>query len=300
MLTNNQKELLKQWEDSDDTQRKEDIKNHLAENIAEIPYINYMGPTTAQDVVQRSISKYTGVENYNESSHWRGAGDFLELIISILFNGFPERAFNHGVNAGINYTLFWRAKNGDIYSSILHETLEHSGGGATNESDVPYLLNKWSSPPSSRKERLRRIIELSEIQYASYDLGLDLISSDFGNVEVDEDYVPVHERDQSNTRPLVMAQEVKYAIKQTRERAELIAMVLNNPRNENLSKSIFGIDIRKLKWLVREYIELYRDYLKSEGKLPDENYIPDYNDTSATTRDPSKLNLYHWEKQNKR
>ncbi|WP_143420989.1 hypothetical protein [Halorubrum halodurans] len=293
MLEDSQKETIADWEESN-SQDKNSVKNHLAENLAELSYIRELSPEAAEEIVEMSISKYEerkGGPNFSTSA---ATNLFLEQVMAVIFSGFSEKAFNYAVNSGVESSLQWRAQNEDFLAKRLLAKIECTEGGDLLNSDMGLLNQQLATPPEDEEERLRRIFMINGNEILLIEKYFQqILNTDLDKIELDEDYTTIKEADNSVTRPPILVQEAKHAIKNSRERAEALSLDLANPRVD-LVRPYFGTDTRPPDWYIREYIELFRDYLNEEGILPDEEEIPSYAETAPTTQDPTRLNLKHW------
>lgn len=293
MLQDSQKETIANWE-SKKNQRKNSVKDRLAENLAELSHARELNPETAEEIVEMSISKYEERESGPNLSTSAATNRFLEQLMAVMFNGFSEKAFNYAVNSGVESSLRWRAQNDDFLAGRLLDEMECAEGGDLQDSDMGLLNQQLTEPPEDEEERLRRIFMLNGNEILLVEKYFQqILNTDLDNIDFDEDYTTIREANDSVTRPPILVQEAKHAIKSTRERAEGLSVDLANPRVD-LITPYFGTDIRPPDWYIREHIELFRDYLNGEGILPDEEEIPSYTQTAPTTQDPTRLNLKHW------
>ena len=294
MLEDSQRETIANWEESENGQNKKSVKNHLAENLAELSYIRELNPEIAEEIVEMSISKYEEREGGPNLSTSAATNRFVEQLMAVMFNGFSEEAFNYAVNSGVESSLQWRAQNDDFLAGRLLDEMECTEGGDLLDSDMGLLNQQLSAPPEGEEERLRRIFMLNGNELLLVEKYFQqILDTDLDGIDLDDDYTTIREADDSVARPPILVQEAKHAIKSSRERAEGLSLDLANPRID-LVTPYFGTDTRPPDWYIREHIELFRNYLTDEGLLPDEEEIPSYAETAPTTQDPTRLNLNHW------
>ena len=119
-----------------------------------------MSPYEAQDAVQNAIDNHVEEEYPPTSDRKEIEKELARQLISTLFNGFSEEAFNYGFNAGVNYTLEWRRSSGDLHASWLRDNLSSSKKISVLESESSPYKREYESPPDSERERRKRILLL--------------------------------------------------------------------------------------------------------------------------------------------
>ena len=302
MLKDSQKEILDNWDDAD-RKKKDRIKNHLAENLAEIPLLRKIGPNDAYDVVQDAVKKYhqsSSAEDYRyydprqTSEQAAARNDYAMWTIALLYNGLDGETINHGVNHGIKQTLLWRKDHGvKSADEILRRISLHRRESVQNNNKF-WPFNP-STPPTGDEMRLKRIFQLDGsdrlLEQQNFQVllnfGEDAIyqADSFGNILLRDDDGNYLDNSQDLLR------EAADAIEQNKNYAEKFAHILNNPQNKKLAV-IPNTDNVVPDWYIREYIYLQRDHLKSKGILPDDDALPDYD--GVPYRDPTELNFSRW------
>lgn len=289
MVDDSQVGILENWDESTETQKKKDIKERLGDDLIELRHFLKMTPYEAQDAVQNAIDDHIEEEYNHTTDRNEIEKELARQIISALFNGFSEEAFNYGFNAGVGYTLQWRSSSGDPHGLWLKDHLHSSKDLNIVESNSSPHKEEYNSPPDNEWERRKRILLLENKESVLSSGEVEkILNENIESIKPDENYEPVADRDGSSTRDdFRPVQEFYHAVKIGRERALKFSFSINYPNNfrGNISHN----------WVVRETIELHREFLKEEDQLPDEDDLPEYGDPQRAVRDPTKLNLKEWE-----
>ena len=302
MLKDSQKKILDDWDDAT-PKEKDRIKNHLAENLAEIPLLRKIGPNDAYDVVQDAVRKYQqrhSTDDYHyydprkTSEQAAARNNYAMWTIALLYNGLANEAINHGINHGIRHTLWWRKDHGVTSASEMLCSISAKSREKVQKNHKFWPFNP-STPPKGDEMRLKRIFQLDGSDRLLEPKNFEVLL-DFGEDAIDQtdsfDDILLRDGDGNYLdNPQELLREAADAIEQNKDYAERMAHILNNPRNKKLA-ILPNKDNILPDWYIREYIELNRDHLKSKGILPADDALPDYN--GVPYRDPTGLDFTSW------
>jgi hypothetical protein len=322
VLTKNQIENIKNWENIDEGKRN-NVRPKLVKIISVLPLIRELPPMEAREIVQKGVGKrvrrsygYTDEDDISDTIIDNFLEELVTDVVSILFNGASEEGiFQAGVNNGIEQTVDWWV-NHEFRGIKVSDNLERSQWGFPDTEDLEppgididrsmserntvlvdtggnYRSGFPTNPPANEVERLQRIFSIlgkHRLREQSFVEGL--IEVGIENIEVDE--IKKRNRDISDEYEIINViaddyKKAKQTIEKGKKNAKKICRGINITNNEN-----FGPDAEIPEWYQREYIELYREHLEEEGLIPDEEDMPSYSGAYPKIPHPARLRLCSW------
>jgi len=292
-LTDDQKEILENWDSSDEERKKERIKSHLAKTLVDLTRLRHIDPHVSREVVREAVDEFPVEELRRENTGGDSKSELSVQIISILFNGLQEEAFKTGVDFGVHSTVRWWEEETDAKYFLQKMRVAREGKYILDESDLESQISYPMEPPKNEVERYERILRIRQ----RGELIEEFTDIQGGKLHFDKDkiipykdfkfYTPLDERSDEDAGKVNLEYEICYACKKSQEVAEKIAQSLSNPRVDILRH--MGVELTDFE--KREYLELHRDYLEEEGIMPEEDQIPSYEDNGIDIPDPTRLNF---------
>jgi hypothetical protein len=293
MLTDDQKEILENWDSSGEERKKERIKSHLAETLVDLTRLRHIDPHVSREVVREAVDKFPVEEFRRENTSGDSKSEFSVQIMSILFNGLQAREFKTGVDFGVHSTVQWWEDETTASVFLKNIRIAREGKYILDQSDIDGQIDYPMEPPENEIERYERILAVRQ----RHELIDDFTDIQGGRLHFDpknifpckefNSYTPLDERDDENSERVDLENEICYAYKESQEVAERIAIDLNNPKVDLLE--MFGLEPTKFE--MREYLELHRRYLEGKGMMPEEDKIPKYEEWGIDIPDPTRLNF---------
>ena len=292
-MTDDQKEILENWDSSDEERKKERIKSHLAKTLVDLTRLRHIDPHVSREVVREAVDEFPVEELRRENTGGDSKSEFSVQIMSILFSGLQAKAFKKGVDFGVHSTVrWWKDKTtADVFLNSIR--IARKGKYILDQSDIDGQIDYPMEPPKNEIERYERILGVRQ----RHELIDEFTDIQGGRLYFDptnifprkefEYYTPLDERADEDSEPVDLEKEICYAYKESQEVAERIATDLNNPKVDVLE--MFGLDPTKFE--MREYLELHRHYLEENGIMPEEDKIPPYEEWGIDIPDPTRLNF---------
>jgi len=349
MLTENQVEIVNNW-DEEHEGRKKGVRKKLIDSLSDLPFLRKLPPYEAREVVQSAILNYAELDNRSELGekekneppnhiydeliiHNCYDTIFIKKSITVLFNSVFEKSFEQGVNHGIEDTVRWwkdadtgeKSKFVDVIDKdypVRHTRFSDGFCRSKTKSlsEPPEFAGEKIHIEHTGKAEIPNRLTLARIFYLRSRKDLirpnlldAFVKNDIFDIDVEEleEYIIDGENEAWNDDSINSTQNIfdneitnaiidaKNVINESRKLAEDVARYFSNPTN-----SVFNIGPHNspndntpiVRWHLREQLELHRDYLKTEGLLPEESKIIDYPKVHIGVPDPSELDLKSWNK----
>ncbi len=330
MFTEKQIKSIQKWDEQNKTE-KDRIKNKFTDALSSLHYLCELPPNESREIMESAIKKYSeniNLENRENTTdpiipdHPRHRQDmfsttFTKEIIKILLNGVSESNFEKGVNDGVDEAVRWWIGNDDGYAADLYvkmkkecppfEKGKHHQQIITRRSKLP------TKPPIYENDRLTRIFQLHGKHGLTEPGFIDRLVGIIDELDVEriekinnsiEEYYDNQSDDDFEPHlhdifPVMKYKRAKEIVNESRKMAEQLAVSINNPKNKKLELSDGslprpGFKKELLDWHKRELIELHREYLSNNNKLPDEEQIPEYSNPRPKTPEPPQLDFCNW------